>query len=376
MNYDIIITKVPSPKIKNLIAHHFASSSGMALQDVLSELDRLPWVYKKNLTRLQMQDAIIKLKQLGPLFEVKESGNIFPEGHAVTRRPIPAPDDQKSPPSRPAMMVGDIKPEEKPAAPRIQRSRIISNASEVAEKKSRKKPAVIITATVLVIIGIGLVVSNRDNFILRRTGTLDNKTAEVLNQSGNNQRPKPLDKRRLAHAVKQQEVTPDKRNESQLYVDSAQAAGANGQMMIKFYLMAVSINKYNAAAWYGLINAYNEAGMAAEAEKAQETMLEIFGDEVASVNDIIAKYGALRDYAQGPDGVMRVEYVSRESVNGSLLEEAFALSKSLAPSCNCMAISINMRTKTSNSLLVYISTKDFPLTLGEFKSKARLTYLE
>jgi hypothetical protein len=334
-------------------------------------------VYKKNLTRLQMQDATIKLKQLGPLFEVKESGNIFPEGHTAPPRPIPAPDGQKPPPSRPVMKVGDILPDEKPASvPRIQRSRIISNQSEVSEKKSRKKPAAIIITIVLVIIGIGIIVGNRDKLILRRSGTLDYKTAEALNENGNNQRPKALDNRQLAHAVKQQQVTPDKRNASQLYVDSAQAPGAHGQMMIKFYLMAISINKYNAAAWYGLINAYNEAGMAAEAQKAQETMLEIFGDEVTSVNDIIAKYGVLRDYAQSPDGTLRVEYVSRESVNGSLLEEAFALSKELKPTCNCIAISINMKTKTSNSLLAYITAKDFPQTLGEFKSKARLTYLE
>ena len=129
-------------------------------------------------------------------------------------------------------------------------------------------------------------------------------------------------------------------------------------------------------AWYGLINAFTQAQMSEEAQKAQSDMEKIFGDGVFSLARIVQRYGELLDMYRTEDGTYRIEYRSRQTGQPELLHETFLLVKAFVIQCNCMALSVFAHTDKNKGALVYLKTDPVPASFTEFSARATVTYLK
>ena len=165
---------------------------------------------------------------------------------------------------------------------------------------------------------------------------------------------------------------------SQAFIDSAKAR-PDVREAVSFYKMALSFNKRNIDAWYGLINAYTQASMPEEADKARADMKKIFGDGVFSIAQAVGRFGDLLDLSATDEGTFRVEYRSRQTGQNELIHESFLLGKALAVQCRCTAISLYIHSAgdkgDSAGALVFFKTSPLPLTFEGFQSAAAVTYL-
>jgi hypothetical protein len=173
-------------------------------------------------------------------------------------------------------------------------------------------------------------------------------------------------------------ATEEARAASQAFIDSAKTR-PDAREAVSFYKMALSFNKRNIDAWYGLINAYTQASMPEEADKARADMKKIFGEGVFSIAQAVGRFGDLIDLSATDEGTFRVEYRSRQTGQNELIHESFLLGKALAIQCRCTAISLYIHGTggkgASAGALVFFKTDPLPLTFEGFQSAATVTYL-
>ncbi|MDD5676071.1 MAG: hypothetical protein PHC61_18005, partial [Chitinivibrionales bacterium] len=142
-----------------------------------------------------------------------------------------------------------------------------------------------------------------------------------------------------------------------------------------FYRMALAFNRRNTNAWFGLISAYQADGQPRAADSLQGVMLRLFGDSIASVNRIVAPFGAALDYALNQEGVYRLQYQARAKAEADLLYDGFLLAKALTLICNCQGLSLYARTAPGKGVLMYVKSAPFPASFAQFKQNATLTWL-
>ncbi|MBD3422424.1 MAG: hypothetical protein GF398_20105 [Chitinivibrionales bacterium] len=169
---------------------------------------------------------------------------------------------------------------------------------------------------------------------------------------------------------------PRQKAHAQSYVDSAHRA-ISPISALKFYQIAISFNRNNIDAWYGLLNAYREAGRLDDAGQTRMEMKQHFGAKVFSVADIVRRFGTLADFSHDESGTARLEYRSTKAKPDHLLEETYKLTKALKPVCDCQSLSLYARSgASSGGLLVYTDLDPLPPTQKLFESQARITLLK
>ena len=75
-------------------------------------------------------------------------------------------------------------------------------------------------------------------------------------------------------------ISPENRAKSADFVDSASAYNEDYEMAISFFKLAISFNKYNYRAWYGLVNTYHSMNELDKEKKAKDEMEMLFGKNV------------------------------------------------------------------------------------------------
>jgi hypothetical protein len=145
---------------------------------------------------------------------------------------------------------------------------------------------------------------------------------------------------------------------------------------INFYKIAISFNKYNIHAWYGLINTYKSAGMIAEMNNAQEQMYELFGAKIFSITEIINKFGTLSDAYITESNVYRVEFQSHSYDELRMTQDAFTIIKAIRSISNYKAISLFSVIRPGSGLLVHAGNELSLNTLETFKKEASIRFLK
>jgi len=167
------------------------------------------------------------------------------------------------------------------------------------------------------------------------------------------------------------------RQQASSYVDSARTAGSNMDNVVSFYRIAISFNRYNLAAWQGLLQAYRDQGMTKEARETEEQMLALFGEKVTSVNDLVRPFGELIDTYMSGDGTYRVEYKSNKRNRNDILNEVFSMTRSVRSACACENISIFASTGGSGRGMIAHSTPATSVhTLTAFSNQAQIIWLD
>ena len=226
--------------------------------------------------------------------------------------------------------------------------------------------------------GIGVVLGlfvltrmgEQQRFAVRRMDPIRRKPAPAP------QHPPPSARQGSAAHNDQAPPAREQHHKALALVDSALQSSADPGRAIRFYRMALSFNRYNVHAWYGLIEAYGEAGLHREAAQTRREMQEVLGQRSFSLASLVAPVGTAVSLTTTDLGTVRLEYRSRATDRGELLREVWQLSRSLGRDCNCRALSLHATTESGTGVLVHIDAQSVPGDLASFQSAASITFLE
>ncbi len=183
---------------------------------------------------------------------------------------------------------------------------------------------------------------------------------------------KPVHKTKIRPRSK---VSKKQKLESTAYVDSASDSHGRYDMMIRFYMIAISFNPYNIQAWYGLIAALEEAGRSEEAQKARRRMEQLFGKEVFDVRKLVAPYGTLIDFSSHRSRC-RVEYRATPTTRDELEMDAYQLSRAFRAKDKCLELVIHAETGLGSGMVTRVKLDPFPQTMSHFRREANMMFAD
>jgi len=378
MRFNILVMSIDNARSKTIVAHNLAGNRGVSLEHAQSLLENLPVLYQVNLLKDDAEAVVARLGKIGVKASAVPKEIDFNTAKDDTTREIAATAPEKTSP-QPADAVAV--PAAATGAPPPNFTYLsggqFDGRSTVHDKRKNSRIWMIVGAAVFIGL-IFLCAQVKLRFFLPAS-TMSNPVPGALNQkTGKNVGFHPQagipeeEQSRLRH---QPPVTDERARQAETYADSAKACSTvNGA--IAFYKIAISFNKRNMDAWYGLINALTQAQMSEEAQKAQSDMEKIFGDGVFSLARIVQRYGELLDMYRAEDGTYRIEYRSRQTGQPELLHETYLLVKAFVIQCNCMALSVFAHTDKNKGALVYLKTDPVPASYTEFAARATVTYLK
>lgn len=359
MSLDILVTSISNPRARPVLARRLAQSPEISLEKAQSLLNNLPVRYQSALSHKEAQEEALRLRKLGVTCRIVESSEV---PHA--------------PPPREVETAWPARPSPPPVSPPVSRPREHAAVyglprEETGGRRSGRGMGKVIAALLLValIIAAAAYFGTFGGYSIRRTGPL---ASPGTRSSGNEDRadrpvdnPSPADRTPRPH-----------RRRSDRYADSARAAHTPAQA-VAFYKIAISFNRRNIDAWYGLIGAYRDAGMPDSASAARAEMQTVFGDDVSSIAGIVGRFGRVLEIARDEQQTLRIRYARAGGKRGEerLTEEVYRLMKALRTECRCEALSVHVRAGRGEELLGYLPLQPFPPSLRAFRKKAALTYL-
>lgn len=381
MKYDLIISKIDKSH-KNTLAKLLCGDPTISLQKAQSMLENLPITYKKGLVKDDLKREVEKLRALGaevmPI-ESKVEEDLFEEILVAEDKHI-SPDEVKKEASHPKKSTSVEKVRKTPTSSRMQN---ISRIGPPIKKKKKGSSAGVVVLVGVVILFFLLILQGlkKPEYRIKTDAPLVKKGSTSSNKErGKTSSSKTKKKNNLnifsSMKEKKERKKAQKVSDSKNYSDSAEMFLNDPDEMIKFYKIAISINRKNFNAWSGLVNAYANMGMTKEAYKAKEEMKKIFGEEMFSVEELIRPYGTLVSFNQGKDGFCRLEYKSKAKKKVVLESESFTLLKSLNTSIGCGRYSLYASTGKGKGMLVRYDNNTFPNTFSAFLLKAQINFID
>lgn len=381
MKYDLIISKIDRLH-KTTIAKLLCQDPAISLQKAMSMLDNLPITYKSGLSKGEAKKDIEKLKALGAVVSPIES--------KVKDDPVveilEAEDSKKN--------VREIKNEktdvglksynsknERKAVNKYKNQNISRIGVPVKKKKSKKHSGVAVLIGVAILFTLLILQGlKKPEYKIRQDARLISKSSSSNGKNGKESSTKEKKKFNLnfisSYNEKKAKENAKKVSESNSYGDSAEMFLNDPDEMIRFYKIAISINRKNFNAWNGLVNAYANLGMSKEANQAKEEMKKIFGDEMFSVEKLIRPYGKLVSFNIGKGEFCRIEYKSKSKKRVDLESDSFLILKSLNNSIGCGKYSIYAATQKGKGLLVRYDASEFPNSFSDYLLKAQINFIE
>lgn len=370
MRYNLTAISFNNKRAKTIIARQLAHDPSIPLQKALEMVEKPPFILLKNLTSQELEYQSEQLSRLGVKFTITEIQSSEP----VHQIPISLPNSDfpiKSADLHPSTH-NEVNFQKEPYALK-KSSPLIFNDTPV--QHSRKNNLIISGAAILFI--VSLIVGGIMVFSKQRHYSLKQKVLIAYNGSD------PINKGLKKETVKSNTVIDSRKNvsskarfESNLLVDSARIYENDYLKAINFYKIAISFNKYNIHAWFGLLNVYRSAEMKLEAQQTRDKMQEIFGNSVFSVTETVKEFGDVIDIYTTEDNVLRVEYKTAQSSKYAILNETYTLAKAFREICNCKSISIFATTTPGSGMIVHVNTNTSLLTIDSFKNEASVNFLQ
>jgi len=242
---------------------------------------------------------------------------------------------------------------------------------EESEKKKRVKERTLLTIFLLLflIVPLGLLLISTKKKDYRR---LPGSGKVVLVQPAKDAKtPDEQQKKRPAESglSKRKSISSADKKSAAAMCDSAKSAGDNTATLINFYKIAISFNKYNLNAWFGLLGAYNTAGMSEEYQQASNQMKELFGDKVFDVSSQVKRFGDIEDMFENENGVLTIKYRSSEPID-ELQERVYSLIKILHSNYNYGSISVEIADVKTERMVVHVRPGMEIATFADFKRNA------
>ena len=371
MRFNVLVTGIDNSRSKTIVAHNIAGNRSVSLQHALSLLENLPVIYQVNLLKEEAEASIARLGKIGVKADAvpMEIG-----GNAVRENKIKeaAAVNPETVPRQPAETIRAPQPN----FTYISGEKQAMGPSEKAGRKKLRIGAIVIAAC---FIGLIFVCAQVKFKFFLPDSSASNPVPGISKQKPgllNNSRQNAGKADEAADTQPQTPAVPDEQvRQAMAYADSAKTcASADGAIM--FYKMALSFNKRNMDAWYGLLNAFTQAQKPEDEQRARSEMLKIFGEGVFSLAHIVQRFGDLIDLYPAHNGTYRIEYRSRQTGQTEVLHETFLLVKALGVQCNCTALSLFAHTDKSKGVLVYLKTDPVPASYADFISRATITYLK
>lgn len=359
MLYDIIVKGYRTKDARMIVARLLARERMIALCDAQEKTTHLPLTVFSAKDRAVAGRIIERFNRFGIDAQAIESG-------AARSSTIEAP-------FNPQAIQNDRLPS------RFEHSHASSGfmGTEDALSASRKRK---ITAVKSLAIFVGIViVAVLALFGLSRFTTrslaVPVKTRGVMTRSVAAQQRPPQGNGRedtIEHPAKS--VAAADRKRAQGFLDSARASKQDLESAIRFYTMAIAFNKYNSAAWYGLLDTYHRSGRAADEEKTRRAMSDLFGDRVFSMEAIIRPFGALYELRM-ENGTLVVEYRSNAPrVRKKLLHEAYLIYRALRNECGCQKITLFASTSAANGLVAHVPVADNISSATELEKRGTIHF--
>lgn len=369
MKYTLTVTSFKNDRAKMIIARQLAHDPGISLQNALTMVEKPPFVLLKNLSAQELQYQIRQLHQLGVTFTITEQQ---PEKISP---PLPT-----SPPENDSQIKKDPEVfQEKRESPVIheiiKKSNPVIGTDASVPGKRKRHPLFAATGSLLIfvlIISVFIISRNQNHFLIKNKILITRKGSNTsdINKTAQNSRISNKENR------SRENISSKSEHESQLWVDSAKTCGNDYMKAINFYKIAISFNKYNMHAWFGLVNAYRNAGMYSEMRQAKEQMEEIFGSSAFSVSEAVKPFGEILDAYTTENDAFRVEYRTTQNSEQSILSQTYTLAKALREMSNSKTISIFATTSPGKGLIVHFNKETSLSTLAAFKKEATITYLK
>lgn len=380
MLYDLLITKIDRSH-KNTLAKLLCADPSVSLQKALSMLENLPVTYKTGLKKEDAKRELEKLKLLGAVVTpieskikedpIEEILNAEEEESKVDKK---VEEKKTTPPQKEYSSERAIRAEVKSS-----KNRTISRIGPPAKKKKKSNLTGVIVL-LAAIAGFGILITTSTN---RKEYKINSDSSLLKKSSSSSKTSKTPEKKKSknlnifsAMKEKKEKEKAQKVSDSKNYADSAEMFIDDPEAMIKFYKIAISINRKNFNAWNGLVNAYANQGMTKEAYEAKKEMEKIFGDEMFSVEKLVRPYGKLVSFNQESGGLCRLEYKSDSQKRTTLENDCYKLLKALQTSLGCSNYSLYASTGKGTGLLVRFSEKSFPNSFSDFLLQAKINYIE
>lgn len=363
MKYTLTVISFNNNRAKTVIARQLAHDPAISLQNALVMVEKPPFVLLKNLTPQELQYQCRQLHQLGVKFTITE----LQSEKSSPPLPISSPDNDSQIKAVAAVFKEKSEYTDSHASTKKSVPMIKADTPVQCNKKSRQIFSAAGLILILVLIIAGFITSrNQKHYQIKRKILISRKgsdTAENVTKSNNENRLR-------------ENISSKSEHESNLWVDSAKTCANDYLRAINFYKIAISFNKYNMHAWFGLINTYRSAGMNRELRQAREQMEEIFGSSVFSVSEAVKPFGEILDVYTTASDAFRVEYRTAQKSEQSILSQTYALSKAFREMCNCKTVSIFATTAPGKGMIVHFNKDASLSTLAAFKKEATITFLK
>lgn len=364
MKYDLLVISFNNNRAKMIIARQLAHDPSISLQKAQTIVDKPPFILLKNLTPQELEFQSQQLRRMGVNFKAVE----LKSDTSINIPPVLLPPDdlniKQLLQNTPTVKPGKIKTHTSNTVPKT-----IGVFEDNLQINKKKNYALLISVFPIIIsvvlVVLGFFISNKRQYNIKKTTALITRTDHrESSKSGKSEK----------HS--RQQISAKAKKESITWTDSAIAYQNDYLRAINFYKIAISFNKYNIKAWYGLLDIYNAAMMQEEIEQTKNKMKEIFGESIFSVSEIIKPFGKLIDSYTTDDQVFRLEYRTQQSGQHNIINETFIITKALKETCKCKAISIFASTSSAKGLIVHIKANASIATIETYKKKAVISYLE
>lgn len=380
MKYDLIIIKIDKTHIKT-IAKLLCTDPSISLQKALSMLENLPVTFKQGLSVEEVKAEGAKLSSLGAKVKTipsKEPQDLLGTVQFKGEKSIDSEPDTmfKKSLKREVSKLPDERRTKKKRTENIPRTVIPSK-----KKKSSFAPmAILLFFLLLMILAISQGIK-KPEYKIKNGSTVISKKSDSKEDGKVRGEKKDKKNRQMKLNIfssmkeKKEKEKVRKIKESDNYSDSADLFHSDPDEMVRFYKIAISINKYNFNAWSGLVNAYADLGMTREAFQAREEMKKLFSEEMFSVEQIVRPYGKLTTFKQEGD-LCRLEYKSRSKKRVKIESEVYTLLKNLKSSLGCSSYSVYAATGKGRGMLLRLEGEKLPATFSKFLVKAQVNFIE
>jgi hypothetical protein len=389
VGYEIAVVSRPEKRASQILARHLAQDPAISLQRALILVQNPPFVYARDLDKNQLAHEIQNLRKLKVEIRVAESS----EPQRAPDPPAVSVNDQAEVPAGPVQAEAPGMASARPSShhdahPAAKPVHFGAAATDSPQRgRVRMSHAIIsvgaLAGAALMIAGVLYFGRKRPEFSLSEQSAFQSSARSPAARSSS--RGRPGDGRQSAQTdsvgerrqpQRREPVSAVQKRQARAFVDSARSAGADHDNMIKFYRIALSFNQYNLGAWHGLINAYRDAGMSAEARRARADMRALFGEKIETVRSVVSPYGELTDVAGPIKGTLRIEYASRARGRAELLRETYAIARGVRVQCDCGALSLYAATGEGEGMLVSVSLSPFPQTVSAYERMARIVSID
>lgn len=362
MGKDLVITSINNDHARKVIARLICQKQAIPLQKALAIVEKPPFVFVINESDESIKKIAGQYSQLGITFSIADSAH---------QGSMQAPPEQiHSDKSKITNTIALPQKEEYQKTKSPVHHLPSDDIPPVVDIKNKKFPVTSIISLMLVIIlpVILIIFSYRE----RKTAFLadyDGKVTDTIISKAK----QPSTSRQQSS---QKNISSENREKSSDFTDSANAYTDDYNKAVFFYKLAISFNKYNYRAWYGLVNTYHSMNEIDKAKKAQQEMMKLFGESVFDIGSVIRPFGELESAELRTDSSYYLAYTTTASNQQTLVNETFQIIRALRPLCDCKSIAVFARKSPGRGLIVHIKNDKPFFSLTDYKSAASFTYLE